>query len=536
MSQKKLEERPDPIGRNAAATLVFGVSGRIGSGVSFVSYALFEELKAYGYTPVHIKVTELFLKKEDKTDIDNENLSSGKEDKALSDIENEDLSSAAQRIKSYQKLGNKLREDFKQKNYLAAKCIDHIAKLHRDNKIFDDKKARFAYIIDSLKHPDEIDLLRTVFLDSFCMVGVVADDNVRRKRLRDQKHISDREFEDISEIDADEKADDHGQRTTEAILESDYFFENNYDTPDKINNECKRLLNLLFHSSIVTPRQDEYGMHLAAMSADKSACLSRQVGSAIIAEDGTILATGCNDVPQFGGGLYTSESLRDNRCFAKSLMCHNDDEKRIIADEIINALRDDEEIKLHESSFESIKKILLKKTRLKQLIEFSRAVHAEMDAIIAVARSGKHGLVGSTMYVTTYPCHNCAKHIIDAGIKRVVFIEPYVKSLALKLHSDAINNPLEEKNSSKVSFDNYGGVSPTRYSEWFSMHGERKKDSKIIRKSLKKDELLPLGAQEMDALKERLIIFSRWLNKIDNSISIVDFSEKSDDISSLSTL
>ncbi len=80
------------------------------------------------------------------------------------------------------------------------------------------------------------------------------------------------------------------------------------------------------------------------------------------------------------------------------------------------------------------------------------------------------------MYVTTYPCHNCAKHIIDVGIKRVVFIEPYVKSLAQKLHSDAINNPLEEPSPHKVSFDNYGGLSPMRYADFFSMHGPRKSD------------------------------------------------------------
>src|SRR3974377_740241 len=53
------------------------------------------------------------------------------------------------------------------------------------------------------------------------------------------------------------------------------------------------------------------------------------------------------------------------------------------------------------------------------LIEFSRAVHAEMEAIISVARTGKAGLMGGTIFSTTFPCHNCARHIVAAGIKRV---------------------------------------------------------------------------------------------------------------------
>jgi deoxycytidylate deaminase len=506
---KTLQERKDPLGRSSNATLVFAISGRIGSGVSFVTNGLIEELQAFGYTPIKIKVTKEFLSGED--DVPCEELN-----KCKSRMGETRLSQASERILKLQCLGNKLREKYGS-NILAAKSIKYIYEnlyesLYK-NKELDKKDARFAYIIDSLKHPDEIDLLRTVFQDALCVIGVVADDSVRRQRLLNQKHITDLEFESISKIDADED-NKHGQHTTNAILGSDYFFENNYDTPDKINQECKRLLNLLFQSSITTPRQDEYGMSLAFMAADKSACLSRQVGSAILLDDGTVLATGCNDVPRFGGGLYTSESESDKRCFANSLICHNDHEKELMADQIISTLKSENIEGITDEKYKEIKTILLKKTRLKQLIEFSRAVHAEMDAIITVARAAKSGLVGSTMYVTTYPCHNCAKHIIDAGIKRVVFVEPYVKSLAQKLHSDSINNPLEEPSLNKVSFDNYGGVSPRRYSFLFSMHGDRKKDSKIIRKSLDKGKLLPLGAQETETLMIHLDQFKNRFKQL----------------------
>lgn len=42
------------------------------------------------------------------------------------------------------------------------------------------------------------------------------------------------------------------------------------------------------------------------------------------------------------------------------------------------------------------------------------------------------------MFVTTFPCHYCARHIVAAGIDEVQFIEPYLKSKAFDLHGDAI--------------------------------------------------------------------------------------------------
>ena len=51
-------------------------------------------------------------------------------------------------------------------------------------------------------------------------------------------------------------------------------------------------------------------------------------------------------------------------------------------------------------------------------------LHAEANAITKVARSGNSSL-GATLYVTASPCLECAKLIIQAGIKRVVYSEEY---------------------------------------------------------------------------------------------------------------
>ena len=55
---------------------------------------------------------------------------------------------------------------------------------------------------------------------------------------------------------------------------------------------------------------------------------------------------------------------------------------------------------------------------------FPYVLHAEANAITKVARSNNSS-EGATLYVTSSPCIECAKLIIQAGIRRVVFSEHY---------------------------------------------------------------------------------------------------------------
>lgn len=57
-------------------------------------------------------------------------------------------------------------------------------------------------------------------------------------------------------------------------------------------------------------------------------------------------------------------------------------------------------------------------------VTFPYVLHAEANAITKVARSNNSS-EGSTLYVTTSPCMECSKLIIQAGIRRVVFSELY---------------------------------------------------------------------------------------------------------------
>ena len=89
---------------------------------------------------------------------------------------------------------------------------------------------------------------------------------------------------------------------------------------------------------------------------------------------------------------------------------------------------------------------------------------------------------GGKLFVTTYPCHSCARHIVAAGIKVVYYIEPYKKSLATKLHMDSVTE--QDQDQDRVRFLPYDGVAPSRYLALFRMlPNSRKKDGKVIRVS-----------------------------------------------------
>lgn len=60
-----------------------------------------------------------------------------------------------------------------------------------------------------------------------------------------------------------------------------------------------------------------------------------------------------------------------------------------------------------------------------ELTTKSEVLHAESNAIVKCARNGYGTTDGATLYVTLSPCYDCAKLIIQAGIKRVVYKEKY---------------------------------------------------------------------------------------------------------------
>jgi deoxycytidylate deaminase len=246
----------------------------------------------------------------------------------------------------------------------------------------------------------------------------------------------------------------------------------------------------MFDTEIHTPTRAEAAMYEASAAAAKSACMSRQVGAAIVSEAGELIAVGWNDVPRSGGGLYNEDDQylidrgrqvdKNNRCFKwGGCVCHNELRRNKIVDTIAEKVVSSGSTR-QGIDVKAIKQILAG-SEIDDLIEYSRAIHAEMEAILSIAREGRHSLVRATLYTTTYPCHHCARHIVASGITEVVYIEPYLKSLAIALHHDAITE--DPKEPEKVIFRQYDGVAPGSYLRLFRPKANRKEGGRKFRPS-----------------------------------------------------
>ncbi|MFC5299735.1 anti-phage dCTP deaminase [Azospira restricta] len=409
--------------------------------------------------------------------------------------------SASERVDRMQTVGDELRK-ICGTSYLAAKAVEKIAE-HRDTVGFGKsadgmavpKKLRQVHIIDSIKHPDELKLLRATYGDIFWLIGVFAPQSVREQRLTVQQNLDKPALGAIMQRDYREE-DDHGQKVRDVFYQADFFVRNDQENKLQLEKSLDRFLEIIFGSPVHTPTLDESSMYAAYAEAAKSACLSRQVGAAIVSPEGELIGLGRNDVPRFGGGLYTEDAGEsDHRCHAwQDRRCHNDKKKDLLYQQIFTKLQKGGLLADH-AKLEEVTKAL-KTTDAKQLIEYSRAVHAEMDAITAVARSHKPGLLSGTLYSTTFPCHSCARHIVASGINKVIFIEPYPKSLAGELHSDAVSES-EADAGKKVLFLQFAGIAPKNILKLFNVGLTRKaSDGKL--KSFDKKTAPPVVAVSLD--------------------------------------
>lgn len=442
----------DQITSRQSRDLVIGLCGAVGSGIKSIVDVAEEELEDLGYEVYRVRVSDLM--------------------QSLFFEWNGDVSTPFKRYDSLQNFGDKLRSKYYP--HILAEAVIHEIKIEKNLDGSGKKQNKKAFIIDQLKHQDEIELLRMVYQHNFYLLGVFRSETERKRNLRDEG-LSKPEVDIV--IHHDRKAEhDSGQQTAKAILDSDYFIKNDQGQRSHLKIKVKRFIGLIHGLNGLTPTIHEKGMYAAYSASLQSACLSRQVGAAILDTKGNLIAVGRNDVPKFNGGLYSADDgVNDHRCVYKGGKCYNEVRKLKIKKKIEQILLSEKikELKLSvsETQAEKISEILYKDTPVASIIEYSRSIHAEMDAITTLARLGTGGFSDKVLYTTTFPCHNCARHIVAVGINKVVYIEPYEKSLALELHDDAIT---EVNECGKVLFESFEGVSPRRYHKFFFSTDERK--------------------------------------------------------------
>ncbi len=367
------------------------------------------------------------------------------------------------------KAGNTLRESTRRPDICALIASSIICS--KRSKLEGDPIAnrRVAHIIVSLKRPEEVDMLRRVYGPGFFLIGIFAGEAERMRFLTDRKGLEEEQARDLIQRDQKE-ADSNGQRTRDTFQMADAFV-----SIDKSQYEegLRRFLGLIFGQPFTTPNRDEHAMFLAYAASVRSGDLARQVGAALTCEEGEVVALGCNDVPAPGGGLYSIDDgpKKDKRDYSEEYGYDSNDAAKVqIIEDVMNRIRPyldpENPIKAEEAAYEALK---VSDSRISQIAEFGRAVHAEMDALMAAGRNGIR-FRNATLYTTTFPCHTCTRHIIAAGLKRVVYIEPYPKSRAEQLHKDAIFIAGEnEDRGERIPFVPFLGIGPRRFFDLFSL-------------------------------------------------------------------
>lgn len=384
--------------------------------------------------------------------------------------------------------GNAARKRATSNDILAVMAVNDIASTRRDEEPLE----RAAHVIRSLKTPDEVRLLRDVYRPGFFLIGIASDDDEQHQYLQNVKGLTTEEANSIIKRDQDEELR-YGQRTRDTFYLADVFVEL---TAERYKAQLERFLELVFGHPFRTPTREEHAMFMAYASGARSAQFGRQVGAAIGTQEGEVIAVGFNEVPCPGGGPYWDEDVTDGRDHAFG---SKTDSNKLHRSRIVNSIVQSlEKMLLTEDNLRAIFRALnehsnepdlteiLKKiaqfvatksdasravdaSELREITEYGRAVHAEMDALLTCARLGI-SVKGMRLFTTTFPCHNCTRHIIAAGVSSLTYIEPYPKSRALDLHNDAICFSYDDaKKTRRIPFVPFVGIGPRRYLDLFSL-------------------------------------------------------------------
>ncbi len=477
-SKTLLEPRPE---------LFFGLVAAIGTDLGLVTEMLEEALADAKYNSERIKLSELL-------------------------DEGEKPSDAHDRYLKRMAAGTDLRKKMGRGDAVALMGVGDVwarrRKLNQESVSKVPKVVpKTAYIFNQLKHPDEVATLRSIYGNSFFLIAGYSPREKRVKHLSDLIAKSNYELksekfrrlaEELIEKDKNEEGVSLGQRVQDTFPEADVFI--NVDGRESVKSSITRFVQLLFGYPFHTPTPDEFSMFQARAAALRSSDLGRQVGAVISTPRGEIISVGTNEVPRAGGGQYWPGDDPDLRDFKRGQDSNAEVKKNFLRDLLQRLSKDNwldpskksKDIdKLVDETF-SKGKSFLSGAQLMSLIAYFRAVHAEMACLMDAARRGVR-TDGNTLVCTTFPCHECARHIVAAGVSRVVYIDPYPKSLTPDLYPDsiAVDPVIDPKPQSKpqskpliiepithVIFESFVGIAPRLYLYLFDSSKIERKDEK----------------------------------------------------------
>jgi len=378
--------------------LVVGLTGSFGSGCSTIAHKYFEP-EGYRYVSLSDCLRQYLRAK--------------------------GISDAGVTRHDMQTFGNGVREE-KGSAFLAEQVIEQIT----------GEPAQEKWVVDSIRNPHEVLAFRRA-LPGFFLCSVVADVEVRWSRVQQFYKKNRQVFDEDDSRDADENLE-HGQRVRECCSLADIVISNEvdyvYGNLDQVahGKEIERYISMMEGRVAFRPTPEETYMAVAYAISRRSSCLKRKVGAVIVSPQGSIIGSGCNEVPR---ELRTCVELVGG--------CYRDKVFQHFSEGVTPLVSDD---------FQRRQVLQFTDETFKNL-DYCRALHAEENAILSVVGCGGFvSLAGSTLYTTTYPCNLCANKIAQVGITTVCYLEPYPMKEAREV---LVGRKVEQKSFDGVTSRGY---------------------------------------------------------------------------------
>lgn len=296
-----------------------------------------------------------------------------------------------------QDFGNQIRKD-NGLGYLAERAVSII-----------DASGIDKWVIDGIRNPNEITIFQK-YTSQYFTIAITSDSDIRWERIKSVYNNDKRLFEDDDVRDSKEKCE-YGQRVRDCYEKADIIISNNdpaykgNDSYDLLKGKVEKYIKIIHKEKPYVPSHMETLMAMAYANSMRSSCLKRKVGALIVDTYGNIFSSGFNEVP-----------IDHKPCKNKWGDCYRTVLKKEFSTELSSIIQEKETHNKVNTLFQEKFKIL----------DYCRALHAEENAILNVARSGSSLVIkGSTLYTTTYPCNLCANKIVNVGIAEVVYMEPY---------------------------------------------------------------------------------------------------------------
>ena len=252
--------------------------------------------------------------------------------------------------------------------------------------------------------------------------------------------LIERGYDRFTITDLDEKESDNKSFTNsyqeidinKCIELSDIFVTHdgsNYRENRKLNNQIITYLALIRHPGLVPPSPMERIMQIAYTAKLNSGCLSRQVGAVVTNANYSVQAVGWNTVAQ--GQTPCSLRCLTDLMSGEDPVAYSEFEKQDTVFHKSTTLLNDKYKAAKDSliglpnayCFKDIHTRTAQKQRFNQV--HTRALHAEENAFLQLAKYGTEGIKGGKLFTTSSCCELCGKKAYQLGIKEIFYIDSY---------------------------------------------------------------------------------------------------------------